>query len=87
LTDPGNDADRITLLFQERGYWLFLSGQRQGDLRRLVRQYHRDRETVYPTGEYPGLGSYGTFIDAPIPMSGVNSELSNPLFHGCLSRD
>jgi hypothetical protein len=87
LTDPGNDADRVTLLFQERGYWLFLSGQRQGDLRRLVRQYHRDRETVYPTGEYPGVGSYGTFIDTPIPISGINSELSNPLFHGCLSRD
>jgi hypothetical protein len=87
LTDPGNDADRVSLLFQERGYWLFLSGQRQGDLRRLVRQYHRDQETVYPTGEYPGVGSYGTFIDAPIPISGVNSELSNPLFHGCLSRD
>jgi hypothetical protein len=84
LTDPGTADGRLALLFHERAYWLYLTGERQGDLRRLVTQYHR---TGYPSGSYPNLGAYGTGygpnIDAPIPIS----ELNNSLFKGCLSRD
>jgi hypothetical protein len=77
----------VDLLFRERAYWLYATGTRQGDLRRLVRQYHRDKNTLYPRGAYAGVGSYGDFIDAPIPISGSYSESPNPYFHGCLSRD
>jgi hypothetical protein len=89
LSDPGSDTARVSLVFRERAFWLFLSGQRQGDLRRLVRKYHRPQETVYPRGTYGTLSAfststvYGTAVDAPIDPS----ELANPLFHGCLSRD
>lgn len=88
LADPGNsagDTARVNLLFDERAYWLYLTGHRQGDLRRLVRQYHRDQSTVYPTGSYlaPGLGVYGTDVTAPIP----SAETPNPYFHGCLDRN
>lgn len=83
-TDPGSDTARISLLFQERAYWLFLTGHRQGDLRRLIRQYGRRQDQVYPIGPYlaPGAGQYGTDMTAPIP----SAEYANPLFHGCLTR-
>jgi hypothetical protein len=81
ISDPMNDSADVDTLFAERAEWLFLTGQRQGDLRRLIRQYQRIN--VYPSGAYPGLGAYGDFVDDPIP----NGEFNNPLFHGCLSRD
>lgn len=83
-TDPGTDKARVSLLFHERAYWLFVSGHRQGDLRRLIRQYSRQPDQVYPTGLYPllQLGTYGGDVTAPIPTA----ESVNPLFHGCLSR-
>jgi hypothetical protein len=82
IVDPGAADARIDTLFTERAYWLFVTGQRQGDLRRLVQQYGRDRTQVYPHGTYPGLGAYGDFIDAAIPRG----ELANPKFQGCLNR-
>lgn len=83
-TDPGTDTARVSLLFQERAYWLFMTGHRQGDLRRLIRQYHRQQDHVYPTGPYtaPGAGQYGTDVTAAIPAK----EYLNPRFHGCLNR-
>jgi hypothetical protein len=89
LTDPGDspaDSARIALLFSERAYWLYLTGHRQGDLRRLVRQYGWDQADIYPIGDYfaNGLGVYGNDVTVPIPSS---SEKPNPLFHGCLNRD
>lgn len=89
-SDPGTDAGRVALLFQERAYWLFLTGHRQGDLRRALRQYSQypafqSQQQVYPTGLYraPGLGVYGSDVTVPIP----SSEYANPLFHGCLNRE
>jgi hypothetical protein len=85
LSDPGTDSARVTLLFTERAYWLFLTGERQGDLRRLVRNYGRDPETVYPTGAYPigaQLPQYGRAVSVNIPQD----EYLNPKFTGCLSR-
>lgn len=85
LSDPGTDTARLTLLFTERASWFFLDGHRQSDLRRLVRNYHRPQDAVYPTGFYlaPGTGLYGSDVNAPIPWG----ETPNPLFHGCLDRD
>jgi hypothetical protein len=88
LTDPGTDSARVALLFQERAYWLFLTGHRQEDLRRLLRQYSqwfRSEDQVYPSGAYRGAGtlSYGSAVTAPIP----GAEYLNPLFHGCHDRN
>lgn len=88
LSDPGaiggSDSARVTLLMTERAYWLFLTGHRQGDLRRLVRNYGRPQQTVYPTGVYfGGYGFYGTDVNIPIPFA---NEQPNPLYHGCLTR-
>ncbi|HEX6535956.1 MAG TPA: hypothetical protein VF041_15275 [Gemmatimonadaceae bacterium] len=84
LADPGTPDGQVSLLFQERAYWLFLTGHRQGDLRRLIRQYGRQAPTVYPAGPYPAAyKTYGTDVTAPIPGT---ERVSNPLFTGCRSR-
>lgn len=88
-TDPGldgsgTDAPRLDLLFRERAFWLFLTGHRQGDLRRLIRQYGRNTEAVYPTGAYSGgSGAYGSDVTVPVP---VTEQVRNPLYSGCLAR-
>lgn len=96
LTDPGQglsgtsaDSARVALLFRERAYWLFATGHRQGDLRRLLREYrqagYQRQDQVYPAGFYfgPGTGVYGTDVNVPIPPT----EDANPLFHGCMNRN
>lgn len=83
LTDPGAGDARVDLHFRERAFWQFGTGQRLGDLRRLVRQYGRAAESVFPTGEYPGGGAYGSDVNIPIP----ESERANPNFTGCLDRN
>jgi hypothetical protein len=79
LQDPGTDAARSALLFHERAFWLFGTGHRMGDVRRLVRQYGRGAETVYPTGPYEGGPlTYGAaFVYQPY------FEQANPNFTGC----
>lgn len=81
LSDPGTLAGRVDLHFRERAFWLFGQGTRLGDLRRLIRQYGRDAETVFPTGAYFKGGVYGTAIMFPVPFD----ERNNPNFNGCLS--
>ncbi len=79
---PATPDEQRQLLFAERAAWLFVTGTRQGDLRRLVRIYGVDREQVYPTGPYtvPGhTGVYGTDIEFGLSQD----EFRNPLFTGC----
>jgi hypothetical protein len=86
LTDPGTKEGRIKQVFDERAYWLFLTGHRQGDLRRLVRVYGWPQNQVYPTGVYP-LGetrAYGTFTNLPYPN--IEAKI-NPNYDGCFNRD
>jgi starch-binding outer membrane protein, SusD/RagB family len=82
LEDPGADG-RIDLVFRERAFWLFLTGQRQGDLRRLIRQYDRDQSEVYPVGVWDDNQMFGSDVTAPIPGE---ERQHNPLFDGCESR-
>lgn len=78
LVDAGTFEGNTDLLFQERAFWLYLTGQRLGDLRRLVRDYGRDPETVYPTGaRLPAPqqrgGPYGTDVVMPVDFNEVNN--------------
>jgi hypothetical protein len=52
LADPGTTAARVDMMFRERAFWLYLTGHRLSDMRRLIRQYGRDPESVFPTGDY-----------------------------------
>ena len=78
---PATQDAAIDLLYKERAYWLWLTGHRLGDLRRLVRVYKRDSEAVFPTGNLtlPLDGTYGTSTAVTIPFS----ERNNPNFKGC----
>lgn len=81
--DPGTQAARVDLMFRERAFALFATAHRLGDLRRLVRQYSRGAETVFPTGPYHKDNlTRGTDVNVAIPIS----EKNNPNFTGCLNR-
>ena len=45
-------------------------------MRRLVRQYGRDAETVFPTGDYHKGGSYGPDVNFPLPIEEQNNPNS-----------
>jgi hypothetical protein len=88
VTDlPVDPVAKQNLLFKERAYDLYLTAHRLGDLRRLIRQYGRGAETVFPTGVYNPLGAaagnnYGTDVNLPIPFE----ETNNPQYKACIDR-
>jgi hypothetical protein len=82
LTDPGTAAARVNLLFRERAFWMFSTGHRLGDLRRLIRQYGRAQDAVFPTGVWFKGGPYGADVNFPVP----DAETNNPNFHACTDR-
>lgn len=75
VPDPGTQDARVDLMFRERAFWLFNTGHRLGDLRRLVRQYGRAANTVYPWGPYHKDNlQRGTDLSLVIP----GNEANNP---------
>jgi len=66
-------AAQVDQLFKERAYWLFLTSHRLGDLRRLVRQYSRPVNTVFPNGPYFKGGTYGNNVNVPVPFQEQNN--------------
>ena len=82
LADPGSDIARTNLLFRERAFWMWGTAHRLGDMRRLVRQYSRTQETVFPVGEYHKGGEYGSDVNFPVS----SDERNNPKFTGCIDR-
>lgn len=86
LSDPGTAAARVDQLFRERAFWLFSTAHRLGDLRRLVRQYGRGAESVFPSGPYLKGGSYGDDVSLPIPVEEDNNPLVAELRTGCIDR-
>jgi starch-binding outer membrane protein, SusD/RagB family len=83
VLDLGTDAtSRQNLLFSERAFDLYLTAHRVGDLRRLIRQYGRGSESVFPTGAYLQGGTYGTDVNLPVPFE----EQNNSKFKQCLDR-
>ena len=68
LAPAATPQAQVDQLFTERAYWLFGTAHRLGDLRRLVRQYNRNAETVFPTGNYFKGDKYGTEVNLPVPQ-------------------
>jgi hypothetical protein len=81
LADPGTADARIDLLFRERAFWLFGTGHRLGDLRRLVKHYGRDAESVFPSGAYHLGGKYDTATSLGFDIKG--EEQANTGVTGC----
>jgi hypothetical protein len=84
LDDPGTLERRIDLMFRERAFWLYGTGHRLGDLRRLTRWYDRSAASVFPTGTYHLGRPYGTATS--IPFSGSYEGRFNPAITGCTSQ-
>lgn len=82
LAPQSSDAARQDQLFRERAFWLFATGHRHGDLRRLVRQYGRASASVFPTGAYKNGQSYGD----DVTFAPDASQLGNSTYTGCASR-
>ena len=88
LTLQPSTAGQARQLMAERAFWLFATGHRLGDMRRLVRPpstggYGLAITSVFPTGAYPKGGApYGKEVNLPIPVN----ELNNPNFKQCIDR-
>jgi starch-binding outer membrane protein, SusD/RagB family len=82
LATPSDQTAATTLFFREKAFWTFGRGQRLGDLRRLIRQYSRTQDQVFPTGAFFKGGNYGT--DVNLDVSSL--ELNNPNFKACIDR-
>ena len=83
LPTPANKDAAIDVYFREKAFWTFGRGQRLGDLRRLVRQYARTQDNVFPQGTFFKTNTpYGPDVNFPV----TRDELNNPEFTGCIDR-
>jgi hypothetical protein len=82
LPTPASQDAATSLFFREKALWTFSRGQRLNDMRRLIRQYKRTQDKVFPIGAHYKGGTYGTDVNFPVP----DGELVNPQFKGCLDR-
>jgi hypothetical protein len=98
LTDPGTATARLNLVMKERAMWLYLTGHREADLRRMARLYQRDPATLWPTGRisapaFPplyitALASDGTLYGTDLVfLPSPNEKTNNSLFGGCYDFD
>lgn len=85
LSDAGSPDARLDQLFHERAFWLFSTGHRLGDLRRLVRQYDRASDAVFPNGSFLEGGTYGSDMNFPVPEAEKNNP--NDLSGACIDRN
>ena len=76
MTPAQQFAARRDLLFMERALWLYNTGHRQGDLRRLIRNYGVPSDQAFPSGPHFRGGRYGSDVAYPVPFS----EQNNPKF-------
>lgn len=81
-TTPTTKDAAVNVFFREKVYWTFSRGQRFGDLRRMVRQYGRTANQVWPSGTFHKGGVYGPDVTAPV----TDNEKTNPNFTGCTDR-
>jgi hypothetical protein len=89
LATPASDTAAVSQLFNERARWLWATGHRLNDMRRLVRAagvrggFGRAVNSVFPNGPYFKNGLvYGTDVNFPLPLD----EQNNPGVTGCLDR-
>jgi hypothetical protein len=84
LPTPADQNSATDVFFREKALWQFGRGYRMDDLRRLVRQYKRPQNQVFPSGNFTRNGTpsgqFGTQVAFPVP----DYERTNPNFHGCI---
>lgn len=87
LPTPPDLTTATNVFFREKALWQFQRGYRMDDLRRLVRQYGRTQDQVFPSGNFTRngtpAGQFGTQVAFPVP----DYERTNPNFHGCIDNN
>jgi hypothetical protein len=89
---PATATGQQNLLFQERALDLFLTSHRLGDMRRLIWQYGRSADSVFPVGPYEPTNSskaganFGTGVNLPIPQQESNNPLFLKINSSCIDR-
>jgi starch-binding outer membrane protein, SusD/RagB family len=86
LTAPTTLDAAINLYFREKAFWQFGRGHRLGDMRRLIRQYNRTADQVFPVGQHYRGGNYGVDVNLPV----IQAEENNPELAGkpaCIDRN
>ena len=83
LPVPATFDAAVDQFFREKAFWQYGRGERFSDMRRLIRQYQRGAETVWPSGTFFKNGTYGDAVNFPVP----DAEKSNPNFTGCIDRN
>jgi hypothetical protein len=87
LPTPADKTSATDLFFREKALWQFQRGYRMDDLRRLVRQYGRTQDKVFPSGNFTRngtpTGQFGSQVAFPVP----DHEQNNPNFHGCIDKN
>jgi hypothetical protein len=86
LATPATQDAAINLFFREKAFWEFGRGFRLGDMRRLIRQYGRTQDQVFPVGQHYRGGNYGTDVNLPV----TQAEENNPALEGksaCIDRN
>jgi hypothetical protein len=83
---------RAAVMFRERAFWLYGTGHRLGDLRRLVRQYHQSIQSTFPIGQlFPSnsASAYNAlfYVDQPNLVPPRAEQNANPNYVGCQNRD
>jgi hypothetical protein len=74
LVDPVDPTARVSQFFREKAFFQFGRGTRLGDLRRLIRQYGRTQDQVFPAGEFHQGGQYGVDVNFPLPQAEQNNS-------------
>jgi hypothetical protein len=92
LADSATALGRLHTLMSERARWLYATGHREGDLRRLLRApydappYSLSASDLYPSGVYADA-AYGGYTTAYGPdvvaIPGRNEILYNNKYKGC----
>jgi hypothetical protein len=84
-TDTMTASQVVSFHFRERALWMYSTGHRLGDMRRLIRQYGRPQDQVFPSGAYYRslYPTFGTDVNLPVAFA----ETNNPNFTGCIDRN
>jgi hypothetical protein len=77
LPIPATQRAAEDLYFREKAFWQFSRGHRLGDMRRLIRQYGRTQDQVFPIGEHYRGGNYGPDVNLPVPQAEENNPQLN----------
>jgi len=96
LTDSGTAVGRLRQVMSERAYWMYATGHRQGDLRRMLRPpysgapYNLTQSQVYPSGLYSNpryTGATAAYGNDVVALPAPSEKKQNLKYAGCFDQN